>query len=171
MKTIFQWLVTASLLLAGALSFAQTKTVTGTVKDERGEALVGATVVVAGNQAYAITDNDGKFRMNVEVTKGNWAVVRCVGFKELRQELDPTKHSYAFVLEEDVKSLKEVKVKGKFFGVSVDGDTVKFNTDYFKDGTEETAGEVLNKIPDMEVSENGDVSYAGKQVDKVLLDG
>ena len=62
-------------------------------------------------------------------------------------------------------------MKSNFYGVSVSGDTVKFKTDYFKDGTEETAGELLNKIPDMEVSENGNVSYAGKPVDKVLMDG
>lgn len=168
-------LFAAMLLLWAVAAFPQ---IVGKVTDKQQRPVPYTTVLIYAGEitggspkAYAITDNDGKFRMNVEVTKGNWVVVRCVGFKELRQELDPAKHSYAFVLEEDVKSLTEVKVKGKFFGVSVDGDTVKFNTDYFKDGTEETAGEVLNKIPDMEVSENGDVSYAGKQVDKVLLDG
>ena len=170
-----QSLLSGLLLLWMGCVFPQ---ITGTVTDRQQKAVPYATVLVYDGEitggtpkAYAITDDEGRFKISKALTKGNWAVVRCVGFKELRQELDPAKHSYAFVLERDVTSLKEVKVKSNFYGVSVSGDTVKFKTDYFKDGTEETAGELLNKIPDMEVSENGNVSYAGKPVDKVLMDG
>ena len=170
-----QSLLSGLLLLWMGCVFPQ---ITGTVTDRQQKAVPYATVLVYEGEitggtpkAYAITDDEGRFKISKALTKGNWAVVRCVGFKELRQELDPAKHSYAFVLERDVTSLKEVKVKSNFYGVSVSGDTVKFKTDYFKDGTEETAGELLNKIPDMEVSENGNVSYAGKPVDKVLMDG
>jgi len=80
MKTIFNWLVTASLLLAGTLSFAQTKTVTGTVKDERGEALAGATLVVSGTKAYAITDVNGEF--SVAAAQGREITVSYLGYDD-----------------------------------------------------------------------------------------
>ena len=80
MKTIFQWLATAALLLAGTLSFAQNKTVTGTVKDERGEALTGATVVVSGTKAYAITDIDGQFA--VSAAQGRVITVSYLGYDD-----------------------------------------------------------------------------------------
>ena len=163
-----------SLFFAGNAS-AQ---ITGKVTDKQKKPVPYATVllyntdITGGNpKAYAITDNDGRFKMNTKLEKGNWAVVRCVGFKELRKELDPKRHYFAFYLEEDIISLKEVTVKSSFYGISVAGDTVKFSTDYFKNGTEETAGELIGKIPGVEVSEGGDVTYAGKKVDKVLLDG
>ncbi|MBR4511445.1 MAG: carboxypeptidase-like regulatory domain-containing protein [Bacteroidales bacterium] len=152
--------------------------ISGTVTDKQKKPVPYATVLLYNTditggtpKAYAITDNDGRFKMNTKLEKGNWAVVRCVGFKEQRKELDPKRHSFTFYLEEDIKSLKEVTVKSSFYGISVAGDTVKFSTDYFKNGTEETAGELIGKIPGVEVSEGGDVTYAGKKVDKVLLDG
>ena len=80
MKTIFNWLVTASLLLAGTLSFAQTKTVTGTVQDERGEALAGATLVVSGTKAYAITDINGAF--SIAAAQGREITVSYLGYDD-----------------------------------------------------------------------------------------
>ena len=152
--------------------------ISGTVTDKQKKPVPYATVLLYNTditggtpKAYAITDNDGRFKMNTKLEKGNWAVVRCVGFKEQRKELDPKQHHFAFYLEEDIRSLKEVTVKSTFYGISVSGDTVKFSTDYFKNGTEETAGELIGKIPGVEVSGDGSVTYAGKKVDKVLLDG
>ncbi len=47
------------------LSHAQQRTVTGTVKGDDGEALIGATVSIKGAAAGARTDNDGKYRVDV----------------------------------------------------------------------------------------------------------
>ena len=54
-------------LLTAATAFAQMKTVSGTVLDENGEGLPGAAVIVAGTNAYAITDMDGKFSVSAPV--------------------------------------------------------------------------------------------------------
>ena len=166
--------LTAMLLLAGN-AFPQ---ISGKVTDKQKKPVPYAIVLVYNTditsgtpKAYATTDNDGRFKINTKLVKGNWAVVHCIGFKELRQELDSGKQYFTFTLEEEVKSLKEVTVRSNYYGISVEGDTVKFNTDFFKTGTEETAGELIGKIPGMEVSAGGDVTYAGKPVDKVLMDG
>lgn len=70
----------AALLCTGAAAFAQTKTINGTVKDERGEALPGATVVVAGSKAYAITDVDGAF--SVQAKSGAVVTVSYLGYDD-----------------------------------------------------------------------------------------
>ena len=49
--------------MGGAL--AQTKQVTGTVFDENGEAVVGASVVAKGTTTGTVTDLDGKFSLSV----------------------------------------------------------------------------------------------------------
>ena len=56
----------AALFIA-ATAFAQMKTISGTVKDENGEGLPGAAVIVAGSSDYAITDLDGKFTVKTPV--------------------------------------------------------------------------------------------------------
>ena len=70
----------ATLLLAMLclVTFAQGKTVTGTVVDGTGEPLIGVSVLVKGTTAGAITDFDGKFSIpNVKagstlVVKSRW---------------------------------------------------------------------------------------------------
>ena len=56
-------------------------------------------------------------------------------------------------------------------GAVVKGDTVKFNVGKYVDGTERVLGEVLDKLPGVEVDESGTVSAGGKKVDKLLLNG
>lgn len=58
------------------VSFAQTNgsiTVTGTVVDEKGESIIGATVQVEGTTNGVITDIDGKYSVRVEMIKVHFA--------------------------------------------------------------------------------------------------
>lgn len=57
-------LIVAMLLFVSASIFAQ-RTVTGTVTDETGEALISVNVVVKGTTVGTITDLDGKYKIEV----------------------------------------------------------------------------------------------------------
>ena len=46
------------------LTFAQQKTVSGTVSDENGLPLIGATVVISGTSSGTTTDFDGNYKIN-----------------------------------------------------------------------------------------------------------
>lgn len=48
-----------------ALASQQNKTVTGTVKDEKGEPVIGASVKVKGSSVGTVTDIDGRFTLDV----------------------------------------------------------------------------------------------------------
>ena len=63
MKKRLLLLLSMALLTIGT-SLAQ-RTVTGSVKDEKGEPMVGASIVVKGTTIGSITDIDGKFSLNV----------------------------------------------------------------------------------------------------------
>lgn len=49
--------------------FAQQGTITGKVVDERGESVIGATVMVKGSTDGTITDLDGNFKINGKVVQ------------------------------------------------------------------------------------------------------
>ena len=72
-KTIRQFSIFfVVLLMCITVSFAQTNgsiTVTGTVVDEKGESIIGATVQVEGTTNGVITDIDGKYSVRVENDK------------------------------------------------------------------------------------------------------
>ncbi len=57
-------LLMSMVLLAISSALAQ-RTITGSVKDDKGEAMIGASVVVKGTTTGSITDIDGKFSLNV----------------------------------------------------------------------------------------------------------
>lgn len=122
-------------------------------------------------KAYAITDSKGSFNIKASHKTGNWIVVRYLGYKEYRKTLKAQDKTLNIRLEKDIQNLKTVTVAAERKSVEVSGDTIKFNTEYYKTGAEDNAAEVLNKIPGMEVNDNGEVSYGGKKVDKITIDG
>lgn len=69
-----------TLLLAFVvqISFAQQKTVSGTITDESGLPLPGATVIIKGTTTGASTDFDGKY--SIQVSTGQTLVFSYVGY-------------------------------------------------------------------------------------------
>ena len=55
--------------------------------------------------------------------------------------------------------------------VSIKGDTLVYNADSFKDGTERKLEDVLKKLPGVEVNDDGEIEVEGKVVSKVMVDG
>ena len=69
MRTKFSGILTLLLALVVQLSFAQTKTITGTVTDDQGLPLPGANVIIKGTNTGTQTDFDGYYSIDVSVGK------------------------------------------------------------------------------------------------------
>lgn len=88
----------------------QTRVVTGTVVDSKGEPVIGASVVVKGTTIGANTDIDGKFRIMVPVD-ATTLVVSFIGMKA--QDVDIAGKAVASVtMEDETIGLEEVVVVG-----------------------------------------------------------
>ena len=79
MKTKFTMILTLFMALIVQLSFAQQKTVSGTVSDENGLPLIGATVVISGTSSGTTTDFDGNYIINAN--EGDVLSFSYVGYK------------------------------------------------------------------------------------------
>jgi len=103
-------IISLLIFLSAAITFAQqTVHVTGIVKDEAGDAVIGATVVAKGNsQLGTITDIDGKFSITLS-SSNKILVVSYIGMKTREVEARPTMN---IVLMADSKELDEVVVTG-----------------------------------------------------------
>ncbi|MFD0860957.1 SusC/RagA family TonB-linked outer membrane protein [Sungkyunkwania multivorans] len=64
MRSKFTWMLTLVMAFVFQLSLAQEKTITGTVTDDAGLPLPGATVLVSGTSQGVSTDFDGKYSVN-----------------------------------------------------------------------------------------------------------
>ncbi|PSR57029.1 SusC/RagA family TonB-linked outer membrane protein [Adhaeribacter arboris] len=107
-----QWLLVMFLIFgAGTQVLAQNEAViTGTVVDEKGDALPGVTLLVKGSTQGVVSDGDGKYTVNVPGNKGV-LVVSYVGF--LTQEVAVNgSATIRITLTGDAKALNEVVVIG-----------------------------------------------------------
>ncbi|WP_209330778.1 SusC/RagA family TonB-linked outer membrane protein [Lunatimonas salinarum] len=84
-------------------------TITGTVTDEKGEPIPGATVFVAGTNLGTVTDIDGKFNINVEV--GDEIRVSFIGYETQSIKVG-NQTQLTIYLKEDQSLMQEVVVVG-----------------------------------------------------------
>lgn len=154
MKYLFLLLTLLSFSLT---ALAQQK-VTGKVKDSSGEPVIGASVVVKGNNTMGtITDFDGNFMLDVP-TK-SVLVISYIGY--VTQEV-PTvgKKSLEIILKEDTKTLDEVVVIG--YGTQRKGDVTSsvasVKADNFVKGAVKDVGQLIQgKVAGLAITNpNGD---------------
>lgn len=104
------WVVTAISLLTPLLLSAQTQLkVTGTVSDENGEPLIGATVLVRGTTTGAVTDIDGNY---VIQSPGNGSLVFSFVGCEAQTIPVQGRSKIDVILKSSISSLDEVVVVG-----------------------------------------------------------
>ena len=102
--------VSLLLLLFCSISLmAQERTISGVVKDTRGETIIGANIVEKGTSNGTVTDIDGNFQLSV----GNNAVLQISYIGYLTQEINTAgRTTFEIVIEEDTHALDEVVVVG-----------------------------------------------------------
>ena len=83
--------------------------VTGSITDERGEPVIGASVLEKGTTNGTITDLDGKFAL--EVSSGAVLSVSFVGYQTLSVNVEG-RRNVNITLKEDMEQLEEVVVVG-----------------------------------------------------------
>ncbi|MBA4153747.1 SusC/RagA family TonB-linked outer membrane protein [Flavobacterium sp.] len=110
MRSKFKWIFTLLLAFSMQFSFAQEKTVSGTVTDASGMPLPGATVVVKGTSRGTSTDFDGKYSIKASV--GETLDFSFVGYKAVSVKVAASNVVNA-TLKDDT-ALDEVVVTGAF---------------------------------------------------------
>ncbi|MGL4632714.1 MAG: hypothetical protein ACRCVT_16035, partial [Leadbetterella sp.] len=176
--------LTVSVFLNSRVNIAlgQTIAVRGIVKSqENHKPLEYATVFLYGIQegdtaiiAQAVSDNEGRYTSNC--SKNSLIKISCssMGYSEYNHVFkqpvqDNIKHDITLRISEF--QLDSVTVVSKPRPLSINGDTTTYLPSKYSDGTEKTLEEVLKKLPGVKVDENGTISYKGKQIEKVLIEG
>ncbi|WP_338356470.1 TonB-dependent receptor [Yeosuana marina] len=168
-------LVLLLLLMAVSNTFAQVK-IEGVVRDSIGNPLELANVIAINQQtqkldSYGITNSNGYFKLSVEKNTTYKLQVSYIGMKTAQIDLTTTDIDITkdISLEYD-NTLDEVELVYEM-PVVVKGDTIVYNADSFTSGTERKLGDVLNKLPGVEVNDDGQIEVEGKTVGKVMVEG
>ncbi len=161
--------------MVNGLTNAQIK-LTGVVKDSIGNPLEMANVLAINKvtkkmASYGFTDSKGNYKLSLERNAIFNIKISYIGMKsaDFTIETKETNLKKNVVLKED-NLLDEINIVSKM-PVTIKGDTIVYNADSFKNGTERKLGDVLKKIPGMEVNDEGEIEVEGKAVTKVMVDG
>lgn len=169
------------IFLLGILTFnwgySQNIKLEGIVKDTLGNPLEMANIMVI-NQAtkamdgYAITNEEGKFQISVKSNSTYQLKVSFIGFQAFNQEFTTNTENIRKVitLKEGGVLLKGVEIVQEM-PVSISGDTIVYNADSFKTGTERKLEDVLKKLPGVQVNEDGEIEVEGRKVTQLLVEG
>jgi len=164
-------------LLFPIISFAQNIRFEGVIQDNSKIPLEMANIM-AMNQttkamdAYAITNDKGKFVLNLKPNTTYAIKLSYLGMqnKEIALTTQTSNMVQNITMESGGIELEGVEIVREM-PVSIKGDTIVYNADSFKTGTERKLEDVLKKLPGVEVNADGEVEVEGKKVTKLMVEG
>lgn len=162
-------------LLAVLQVFGQT-TINGIVKTSAGRGVDFANVIASASDdpesivASVFTDSDGHFRMSV-TARCDSLILRAaaMGISTTTIVVANRTGSCEITVEEQAIELKEVVVKQK--KIYSQGDTINYNVASFLSQSDQNVADVLRKMPGISVAESGQVSYQGKPIKNLYIEG
>jgi len=173
MKNIFL----VVLFLIGSISFSQTIKMEGIISDSKNIGLEMVNVMAVnkatkGMDSYAITNEKGKYVLNLKQNTAYTISVSFLGMQSTQVEILTTNLNINknIALQEGAVELDGVEIIREM-PVSIKGDTIVYNADSFKSGTERKLEDVLKKLPGVEVNADGEIEVEGKKVTKLMVEG
>ena len=148
----------------------------GVVKDSIGQPLELANVIAINQstqalESYSITSADGKYKLGLSKASVYTIQVSYIGMKTISNVMNTA----ALDIDKDFtlyqeNALDEIELTYEM-PVTVKGDTIVYNADSFKNGTERKLEDILEKLPGVEVTDDGEIEVEGRIVSKVMVDG
>ena len=165
---------TYMLLIAVAFSAVAQVNVTGKVIDkESNEPLTGASVIVKGTDGkikkFASSKADGAFAMTLPSVTGCRLEVAMMSFAKQSIPLDSVTFPLTVYMEPGTTLLKEVTVKAD--RIREQGDTITYNVGSFAQQQDRSIGDVLKRMPGIDVAKNGKIQYQGEDINKFYIEG
>ncbi len=128
--------------------------------------------------AFAISKSDGRFVLKKEhLPEGQYQLViehvnavretRHIYFKDGIKGFSDT----IFILQPAVKQLSEISIKSSPLPFSIRGDTVEFKAKSYKTAETRKVEDLLRNIQGFDLGTNGKISFNGKEVDRILIEG
>lgn len=169
--------ILVALFLITSFSFAQSVKLEGLITDPKATGLEMANVMAVNKatkamDSYAITNDKGKFLLNLKPNTAYSLKISYLGMQNKELEITTTSENSIknIALEEGGIELDGVEIVREM-PVSIKGDTIVYNADSFKSGTERKLEDILKKLPGVEVNADGEIEVEGKKVTKLMVEG
>lgn len=160
-----------------SVSFSQSIRFDGLIQDEKKNPLEMANIMAVNAttkamDSYGITNDKGKFQLTLKPNTSYIIKVSFLGMKskDISVSTKTENITQNIVLDDVGIELEGVEIVREM-PVSIKGDTIVYNADSFKSGTEKKLEDVLKKLPGVEVNADGEIEVEGKKVSKLMVEG
>lgn len=120
--------------------------------------------------AYAISDSKGFYSITFSSSYEEVNIqVRCMGYETITETIKNISQNKNFKLNEKSFELKEVIVKAS--PITQKGDTIKYSVNAFSKEQDRSIGDVLKRMPGIEVLSDGKILYQGRPINKYYIEG
>ncbi len=147
------------------LAEQQKNTIRGTVTDQAGEPIIGASIVIKGTSKGVVTDTEGRF--TIDVPNGSTLEVSCIGY-EKRVVKVGAQRNVSITLAEDTKSLSDVVVTAmgirkekKALGYAV---TDMKADELMKNKNTNIVNSLQGKVPGLNITQSSGAAGAGATI-------
>ncbi|WP_333865588.1 hypothetical protein [Sphingobacterium sp.] len=161
-------------VLLGQITFAQ-QTISGTVQvDKTLHPVPFASVnILSENKiiAFKPTDKEGRFTITLTKEYTNiYLQINHLTYEKFELKLGPQASNLRIALVPKTNLLQDVIVKSKP-KVTRSNDTISYDVGSFAKEEDRNIGDVIKRLPGMEVTESGLIKYQDKTVSKLYIDG
>lgn len=149
--------------------------ITGTVAEASDRSpIVGANVLIKDSNGkmltYGISDDGGRFSIETPDGAENLYIqVTMIGYKTFSAPCKVNAQPWTILMEEGALQLQEVVVKAD--RIRENGDTITYNVGSFAQKQDRTIGDVLKRMPGIDVANNGRIKYQGTDINKFYIEG
>ena len=168
-------LIVFILLLNSSFLFSQLK-MEGKVTDSLNKPLELANIILINSEtnaleSFAISDSNGEYKVALKKNSSYNLQVSYIGMASYSKliKAQDSDISKDFILYEN-NELDAVELTYEM-PVVVKGDTLVYDADSFKTGTERKLEDLLKNLPGVEVNDDGEIEVEGKVVTKVMVEG
>ncbi len=173
---MWQRLFIIILCFAAFVSAMAQAVISGAVRTPEGNGVDFASVVASPSNApktilaSAFTDENGKFQMSVKSECDSLILkASSVEIAPMQVIVPNRSGEYDIIVENRAVELKEVVVRSK--KIYSQGDTINYNVGSFLSQTDQSIADVLKKMPGISVSDAGQISYQGKPIKNLYIEG
>ncbi|WP_392447612.1 carboxypeptidase-like regulatory domain-containing protein [Capnocytophaga canis] len=165
------------LILCYFSGYSQESVFEGTVRDSlaplENANLLARPAQKGGRILFATTDKQGRYKFNLLRDVEYVISVSYLGYTPQNITITATseRSEHHFVLKSTGIELTEVVISAERLPITVKKDTTVYKVDAFVLGNERKMKEVLEKLPGVEVDDDGIIKVQGKQVTQMLVEG
>ena len=166
-------LLTLSFFASAVSAFAQQYVKGEVVEKKSGAPIPGAFVVGLSDsvqKAYAFSDAQGRFELKVPAgTEVQTIRASMMGYETKAMPVSSKAVECRIALDEKITQIASSRKTGQV--AEKRGDTLSYYAGAFADGTEKALGELLEKIPEITVTESGGILHKGQYINKFYVEG